>query len=223
MRPRVALADMVWSPEHNLFSVHGQTTVVTDGASGVGPVLVGGLVQAGAHVVVSGASSDGCRFIAEAVNAVAADGGAIGRCTAVAADLSTSDGVAELTDWLSRYHEKVDVLVDNADDEPARRQAVALAVLPLLRRAARKAHPARVINVGSAACRARLQSMTRQLAGTFAAEDITVNAIAFDHGSDVLGAVRYLASASGAHVSATVIGNLAARSAASRAPAARGV
>lgn len=202
---------MVGPPEQSLFSVHGQTAVVTDGATGVGPVLVGGLVQAGAQVVLSGASPEGCRFIAEAVNAMAVDDGGIGRCTAVVADLSTSDGVAELTEWLGAHHGKVDVLVNNADDKPERWQAVALAALPLLKRAARKSRPACVINVSAEAVRrARLQSMTRHLAATLAAKNITVNAIAFDHGNDVLGAVRYLASAAGAHVSATVIGNLSA-------------
>lgn len=211
MRPRVASAGMVATPEHSLFSVHGQTAVVTNGVSGVGPVLVGGLVQAGAQVVLSGASPDGCRFIAEAVNAVAADDGGIGRCTAVVADLSTSDGIAELTTWLGAHHEKVDVLVNNGDDKPERWQDVALAALPLLKRAARTSRPACVINVSAGAVRrSALQSETRQLATTLAAKNIAVNAIAFDHGTDVLGAVRYLASAAGAHVSATVIGNLSA-------------
>ena len=73
------------TPPDQLFAVAGKTVVVTGGTRGIGRMIAGGFVAAGATVVVASRK-------AEAVEATVAELSPFGVCSGVAADLSTEDG-----------------------------------------------------------------------------------------------------------------------------------
>ncbi|MBC2641907.1 MULTISPECIES: SDR family oxidoreductase [unclassified Rhodococcus (in: high G+C Gram-positive bacteria)] len=152
-----------------LFAVAGRTAVVTGGSRGIGAMIARGLVLGGAHVVITSRKEEQCRATSEAINAEADAAGTAGRCTSVAGDLSTADGVTGLVDWLVEHLTSIDILVNNAgatwgaplDEFPLIGWTKVLntnlvapfylitGTLPLLRNAARPDRPARVINIGS--------------------------------------------------------------------------
>ncbi|ABG98757.1 MULTISPECIES: SDR family oxidoreductase [Rhodococcus] len=152
-----------------LFSVAGRTAVVTGGSRGIGAMIARGLVQGGAHVVITSRKEEQCRATAEAIHSEADAAGTAGRCTPVASDLSSAEGVTGLVDWLGEHLTSIDVLVNNAgatwgaplEEFPLIGWTKVLntnlvapfylitGTLPLLRNAARPDRPARVINIGS--------------------------------------------------------------------------
>ncbi|MFD6062362.1 SDR family oxidoreductase [Rhodococcus wratislaviensis] len=152
-----------------LFSVAGRTAVVTGGSRGIGAMIARGLVLGGAHVVITSRKEEQCRATAEAINAEADAAGTAGRCTPVASDLSSAEGVTGLVDWLGEHLTSIDILVNNAgatwgaplEEFPLIGWTKVLntnlvapfylitGTLPLLRNAARLDRPARVINIGS--------------------------------------------------------------------------
>lgn len=145
-----------------LFSVEGKSVLITGGSRGIGLMIARGFVQAGARVVISSRKADVCR-------AVAAQLSAEGHCEAIAADLSTTAGAAELADAVLAGSPRLDVLINNAgatwgaplqtypDDAFDKLWAVNVkavfrlttALLPALQAAATPEDPARVINIGS--------------------------------------------------------------------------
>lgn len=153
----------------SLFSVAGTTAVVTGGSRGIGAMIARGLALGGAHVVITSRKEEQCRATAETINAEADAAGTAGRCTPVAGDLSSVDGVAGLVDWLGEHLTSIDILVNNAgatwgaplEEFPLVGWTKVLntnlvapfylitGTLPLLRNAARPDRPARVINIGS--------------------------------------------------------------------------
>jgi len=187
-----------------LFSVAGKTVVVTGGTRGIGRMIAGGFVAAGATVVVASRKAD-------AVEAAVAELSRHGACSGVAADLSTESGAAGLADAVARDHPEVDVLVNNAGatwgaplvehDTASWDRVLNLNVqgifhttkyfLPLLEAAAAPGEPSRVINIGSidgihvpvlesysySASKAAVHQLTRHLAKRLA-PTITVNAVA---------------------------------------------
>jgi NAD(P)-dependent dehydrogenase (short-subunit alcohol dehydrogenase family) len=190
---------------NELFSVEGKTAVVTGGSRGVGLMIARGLVEAGAEVVISSRKR-------EPLEAAAAELAEVGKCTAVQADLSSQEGAVALAAAVGERLDRLDVLVNNAganwgaplEDYPDGawdrvldtnvRGIFQLTVesLGLLRAAASKEDPARVINIGSvdgirapltesyaySASKAAVHQLTRHLAKRLASEQITVNAIA---------------------------------------------
>jgi NAD(P)-dependent dehydrogenase (short-subunit alcohol dehydrogenase family) len=132
-------------------------------------MIARGLVLGGAHVVITSRKEEQCRATAEAINAEADAAGTAGRCTPVASDLSSAEGVTGLVDWLGEHLTSIDVLVNNAgatwgaplEEFPLIGWTKVLntnlvapfylitGTLPLLRNAARPDRPARVINIGS--------------------------------------------------------------------------
>ena len=188
----------------DLFSIAGKTALVTGGSRGIGRMIAGGFVEAGAKVYVSSRRADACE-------AVAAELSEVGVCTALPADLSTESGCRELAEELTRREDRLDVLVNNAGntwgapleefDDAAWDRVLSLNVkgvfhttkflLPLLDAAATDDDPARVMNIGSidgihvpmletysyAASKAAVHQLTRHLARKLAPR-ITVNAIA---------------------------------------------
>jgi NAD(P)-dependent dehydrogenase (short-subunit alcohol dehydrogenase family) len=188
-----------------LFDVAGKTALVTGGSRGIGLMIARGLVQAGAHVIVSS------RKTAD-VEAAARELAAIGECHAIPGDIATPDGAAALAQATQARFDALDILVNNAgatwgapleEFPPSGWEKVVhtnvegifhltVALLPMLRAAANAEEPARVINIGSidglrtpavenysySASKAAVHMLTRHLAKRLASEQITVNAIA---------------------------------------------
>lgn len=189
----------------DLFSVSGKTAVVTGGSRGIGFMIARGLVEAGAHVVISSRKADACEQAAAELSKV-------GKCAAIPADLSSQEGCVALANGVRERFDKLDVLVNNAGatwGEPLESYPdkawdrvldtnvrgvfqLTVASLDMLRASASADDPARVINIGSvdglkapmiesyaySASKAAVHQLTRHLAKRLAAEQITVNAIA---------------------------------------------
>ncbi|HEY7917761.1 MAG TPA: SDR family oxidoreductase [Acidimicrobiales bacterium] len=192
------------TPPAELFSVEGKTVVVTGGTRGIGRMIAGGFVAAGATVILAARKAD-------AVEEAVAELSRHGACYGVAADLSTEAGAAGLADAVAGDHPQVDVLVNNAGatwgaplvehDTASWDRVLNLNVqgifhtskffLPLLEAAAAPGEPSRIINIGSidgihvpvlesysySASKAAVHQLTRHLAKRLA-PTITVNAVA---------------------------------------------
>lgn len=145
-----------------LFSVEDKAVLVTGGTRGIGLMIAQGFVEAGAQVIVSSRKADVCTAVAERLSAY-------GRCAAIPADISTTDGADRLAEAVLGRVPALDVLVNNAGatwgapleayPESAFDKLWAInvkavfqlttALLPALRASASAADPARVINIGS--------------------------------------------------------------------------
>jgi NAD(P)-dependent dehydrogenase (short-subunit alcohol dehydrogenase family) len=189
----------------DLFSVAGKRVVVTGGTRGIGLMIARGFVANGAKVIVASRNEQACEQ-------AAAELGKEGSCTGIPADLGTEQGAASLAAAVESHFDGLDVLVNNAganwgeslESYPDAGWDKVLALnlkspfhltvklLPLLRKAAGEAPPARVINIGSidgiqvplletyaySASKAGVHHLTRVLARKLAGESITVNAVA---------------------------------------------
>lgn len=148
--------------EAPLFSVAGKRALVTGGSRGIGAMIAEGLVRAGAEVIISSRKG---QDLEETVAALSE----LGSCTAIAADLASPDGVAELVAKVAGRWDHLDVLVNNAgvtwgapldafpvagwdkvfDTNVRGVFLLTTGLLDLLRAAAHDDDPARVIVVGS--------------------------------------------------------------------------
>jgi NAD(P)-dependent dehydrogenase (short-subunit alcohol dehydrogenase family) len=192
------------TPPDVLFDVSGKTVVVTGGTRGIGRMIAGGFVAAGADVVIASRKAD-------AVEASVAELAAFGSCTGLSADLSTEQGAQVFAEAVAEQHDQVHVLVNNAGatwgapltehDTASWDRVLNLNVqgvfhttkffLPLLQAASTPDDPARVINIGSidgihvptlesysySSSKAAVHQLTRHLARHLA-PGITVNAVA---------------------------------------------
>jgi NAD(P)-dependent dehydrogenase (short-subunit alcohol dehydrogenase family) len=198
------MADPSPTPPAELFSVAGRTVVVTGGTRGIGRMIAGGFVAAGATVVVTSRKAD-------AVEETVKDLSQHGEVSGLASDLSSEDGARALVDAVAADHDAIDVLVNNAGatwgvpladhDTASWDRVLNLNVqgvfhttkffLPLLQAAGSAEDPARVINIGSidalhvpmletysySSSKAAVHQLTRHLAKHLA-PTITVNAVA---------------------------------------------
>jgi NAD(P)-dependent dehydrogenase (short-subunit alcohol dehydrogenase family) len=189
----------------DMFDISGKTALVTGGSRGIGLMIARGLVQAGAHVIVSSRK-------AADVQSAAQELAGHGDCQALPGDVSTPDGASALAAATREIFPALDILVNNAgagwgaplEEFPASGWDkvshtnvegvfhLTVALLPSLRAAASAPDPARVINIGSidglrtpslenysySASKAAVHMLTRHLAKRLASEHITVNAIA---------------------------------------------
>ena len=187
-----------------LFSIAGNTTVVTGGSRGIGKMIATGFLQAGAKVYISSRKANDC-------NATASDLSAYGECISIPADLSTVEGCQYLADQISEREPSLDILVNNAGatwgapmdefGEDAWEKVLSVnvkgvyhltkALRPLLEAAGSAEAPASIINIGSidgirvptidtfsySASKAAVHMLTRHLAKVMAPA-IRVNAIA---------------------------------------------
>jgi NAD(P)-dependent dehydrogenase (short-subunit alcohol dehydrogenase family) len=188
-----------------LFDISGKTALVTGGSRGIGLMIAGGLVQAGARVIVSSRKVDDVIAAAEQLSA-------LGDCRAIPGDIATPEGAQALAAATREHFRSLDILVNNAgavwgaplEEFPAVGWDkilstnvegifhLTVALLGELRAAADPEAPARVINIGSidglrtpsvenysySASKAAVHMLTRHLAKRLASEHITVNAIA---------------------------------------------
>ncbi len=184
-----------------LFDISGKRALVTGGSRGIGRMIAGGLLRAGAEVVISSRKVADLEKTAGELN-----------CTAIPADLSTPDGASALAKEVRGHFNELDILVNNAgvtwgaplEEFPASGWDrvihtnlegifhLTIGLLPALRGAATADDPARVINIGSvdgirvpvmenysySASKAAVHMLTRHLAKRLAPDHITVNAIA---------------------------------------------
>ena len=190
-----------------LFGAAGKHVVVTGGSRGIGRMIAGGFVEAGATVYISARKADACNATAEEL-----DSAGPGRCVSIPADLSGRAGVEALVAGVGEHTDAVHVLVNNAgatwgaplDEYPEDGWDKVMdinvkgpflltqAFHPALRAAATEEDPARVINIASidgirtpvmesyaySASKAGILALTRHLAKNLVREHILVNAIA---------------------------------------------
>jgi NAD(P)-dependent dehydrogenase (short-subunit alcohol dehydrogenase family) len=188
-----------------LFDISGKVALVTGGTSGIGRMIAEGFVRRGVRTYIT--SREQGRS-----DAVAAELSKFGTCYGLAADLAVESAPAALAAALAKREEKLDILVNNAgagtrgkieeltaadwdgvmDVNVKSLFFLTQQVLPLLRKAASAASPARIINIGSigglhipnweayqyGVSKAAVHHLTRALAKRFKGEHITVNAIA---------------------------------------------
>jgi NAD(P)-dependent dehydrogenase (short-subunit alcohol dehydrogenase family) len=189
-----------------LFGLKGKVALVTGGSRGIGLMIARGFVAAGAKVYISSRKAEVCDSVAAQLRA---EGGDV---LSIPADLSTEAECRRLATAIADREGALHILVNNAGanwgapleeyPDSAWDKIYALNVkgiffltrecLPLLRKAARREDPARVVNIGSvdgmkppalenyayATSKAAVHHLTRILALRLKGDPITVNAIA---------------------------------------------
>jgi NAD(P)-dependent dehydrogenase (short-subunit alcohol dehydrogenase family) len=191
---------------NELFSLSGRTALITGGSRGIGKMIAAGFIAQGAKVYISSRKADACE---KAAAELSKEGGA---CIALPVDASTVDGAQALAKAYAARESKLDILVNNAgaawlekfDKFPEKGwdKVVDLnlktpffltqALHGVLKAAASKARPAKVINIASidgwsvnpqetysyAASKAGLIHLTRRMALRLIEDHIVVSAIA---------------------------------------------
>ena len=188
-----------------LFSVAGKDVLITGASQGIGFMLAGGFLAAGARVTITGRKAD-------ALDAACAQLKGLGDVQGIVSDMGTPEGIDAIVNNLAQRGGKLHVLVNNAgitwgapfDTFPEKAWSKVMNVnvqgpfmlvqrlMPLLTATASAEDPARVINIGSvyatvthvmhaysyAASKAAIQQITRILARELAPQHVLVNAIA---------------------------------------------
>ncbi|MGB3754498.1 MAG: SDR family NAD(P)-dependent oxidoreductase [Parerythrobacter sp.] len=187
----------------DLFGLEGKIALVTGGSRGIGKMIVEGLLEAGCARIYIVARKK------EQVDATSAELG--DKVVGLTGDLSQMDGIARLVDELSEREDKLDLLVNNAGaawGEPFEKFTEAgwdrtmdlnvktpffltQKLLPLLKAAATKDRPAKVLMIASIdgmktnpwptypyqASKAGLIHLTRRMAAELIGQHIVVNGI----------------------------------------------
>ena len=191
-----------------LFDLTGKTALITGGATGIGYMAAEGLMGAGCNVMIASRKARSCEGAAAELNKL----GLPGKAEGFAGDVGTQEGIEALVGEVESRTDSLSILMNNAgktwgaplEEFPYEGWGRVMDVnvtgmfyltqklLPLLRKAATPADPARVINVGSiggwqprggqafsyGVSKAAVHFMTQTLASRLAEEHITVNAIA---------------------------------------------
>ncbi len=187
----------------DLFGLEDKIALVTGGSRGIGKMIVEGLLEAGCARIYIVARKK------EQVDATSAELG--DKVVGLTGDLSQMDGIARLVDELSEREDKLDLLVNNAGaawGEPFEKFTEAgwdrtmdlnvktpffltQKLLPLLKAAATKDRPAKVLMIASIdgmksnpwptypyqASKAGLIHLTRRMAAELIGQHIVVNGI----------------------------------------------
>jgi NAD(P)-dependent dehydrogenase (short-subunit alcohol dehydrogenase family) len=188
----------------NLFSVEGKIVVITGGSRGIGKMIAEGFVRAGAKVYITARKAAACDATAEELSQY-------GQCISIPIDGSTVEGCKRLAAEVGKHETKLDVLINNAgaawgapfDEFPESGWDKVMdlntksvffltqAFAPMLRAAASKERPAKVINVASIdgmsvnpqetysyhTSKAGLIHLTKKLGVQLAPENIVVSGI----------------------------------------------
>ena len=186
-----------------LFSLEGRVALVTGGSKNLGRHMAEGFIAAGAKVYINSRKADACE-------ATAAELGP--NCIPLPMDVSSVEGCKALAAALAERESKLDILVNNAgaawgapfDEFPEAGWDKVMdlnvkgpffltqALYPLLKAAATKAHPAKVINIGSIdgirlnpwetysyhASKSAILYLTKRMAARLVQDQINVTAIA---------------------------------------------
>ena len=150
---------------NELFSLKGKVALVTGGATGIGRMAATGLMQAGAHVFIASRKTGACEAVAAELNEM----GGLGKVTGFVGDVSSAEGVADLTTEIGKRTDTLNILMNNAGitwgaplgqfpfEAWAKVQGVNNAglfhltqsLLPMLFASGTLEDPSRVVNVGS--------------------------------------------------------------------------
>ena len=189
----------------SLFSLAGRTALVTGGSRGIGRMIAQGFLEMGAKVYISSRKVAACEQTASELSAY-------GEVVSLPGDVSSLEGIKAVRDAYAAREGSLDILVNNAgaawlapfDDYPEKGWDKVMdlnlkspffttqAFAPLLRKAATKARPAKVITIASVdgqmvnpqdtyaygASKAGVIMLTRRMALRLAPENIVVSAIA---------------------------------------------
>lgn len=149
---------------NRLFSLEGKTALVTGGAKGLGLIMAEALVKAGATVIIASRSFNDCQTAAQSL-------AEHGQCIALAANLSTIEGISALAEEVAKQTNRLDILINNSgttwgasiESYPPEQWDKVMdlnvktpfylmqKLLPLMEAAASPEDPAKVINIGSIA------------------------------------------------------------------------
>lgn len=188
-----------------LFAVAGKSVLITGASQGIGYMLAGGFLAAGAQVYITGRKAD----TLEAARARLAP---LGEVQSIISDIGTPEGIEAIGQAIGQRAGRLHVLINNAGISwgapfasfPDKAWSKVMNVnvqgpflllqrlMPYLTATASADDPARVINVGSvygtlthvsqaysySASKAAIQQLTRVLARELAAQHVLVNAIA---------------------------------------------
>jgi len=188
------------------FSVKNKVVVVTGGGRGIGYMIAKAFVSAGSKVYIVSRSLETLEKTAKELTQLGP-----GSCHPISIDLGNAENATKLAKELSNREKSIHVLVNNSgaiwgapiDNYPIEAFDkvinlnlkspfyVTVALLPLLKAAATKEDPARVINISSingtnispldvyayTASKAGLIHMGRQMAMRLGRDNITVNSI----------------------------------------------
>jgi NAD(P)-dependent dehydrogenase (short-subunit alcohol dehydrogenase family) len=192
----------------DLFSLKGRIALVTGGSRGIGKMIAAGfLAQGAARVYITARKAGPCEETAKELSRQYG-----GECIALPIDISTVAGIETLANELKEREPKLDILVNNAgaawgadfDEFPESGWDKVMnlnvktpffltkALAALLRAAATKDRPAKVINIASidgifvnpmetysyAASKSGLIHLTRRMAARLIKDHIVVTAIA---------------------------------------------
>ena len=148
---------------NKLFTMEGNVCVVTGGSRGLGFYMAQGFLEAGAaRVYITARKAAACIEAAEELSQ-------FGECVALPGDISSMEGIQDLTAALEEREESIDVLVNNAgagwgaplEEFPEKGWDKVMdtnvkgvffltqKLLPMLKAAGNSEDPARVINIGS--------------------------------------------------------------------------
>lgn len=186
-----------------LFRLDGRTALVTGGSRGIGRMIAAGFIAQGARVFISARKADACLATAEELGE---------NCIALPQDVSSVAGCKALATTLGEHTDRLDILVNNAGaawGEPfaAFPEAgwdkvmdlnvkspffLTQALHPLLKAAATRERPAKVINITSIdgqrvnpwetysyqASKAALIHLTRRMAARLVSDAIHVSSLA---------------------------------------------
>ncbi|QXA08942.1 SDR family oxidoreductase [Acinetobacter pittii] len=96
----------------HLFDLTGKIALVTGASRGIGKEIAKLLAEQGAHVIVSSRKVEDCQRVANEIIA------ANGKAEAFACHVGKLEDIAEIFEYISKEHGRLDILVNNAAANP---------------------------------------------------------------------------------------------------------